>query len=65
MDLYNIFLDYETYINAVCVAVMFLGMFFVNDEKSNKYEVICGSLIFLGYSTLFLSVFVNICSKGF
>tara|TARA_R110002096_G_scaffold232683_2_gene422603 strand:+ start:6440 stop:6643 length:204 start_codon:yes stop_codon:yes gene_type:complete len=66
IGIYEAFLEYEAVINAASMLCMLGGIFFSEDhERPTKQNLIAGGITFLSFSTLALSVFVNIIEKGF
>ena len=63
---YNMFIDYETYINMFSAIAMFLALFLSTDRKvPTTIDLALAGLTFLAFSMLVLNTMVNIIEKGF
>jgi hypothetical protein len=65
-NIYDMFINYETYINLFSALSMFLALFLSTDNaKPSRLDLALAGLTFLSFSLLVLNTMVNIIEKGF
>ena len=65
-NIYDIFINSESVINAAFMFTLLIGGFFSSEGKvARKMDLVFGGMIFLSFSGLTLSVVINILHKGF